>query len=161
MVTSGTYQKEHFFRSRKRLRFLAALLLNEAARRGWKLEAWAVFSNHYHWIGKSPETEASSESLRSLVSGIHRQSALYANHLDGTPGRKVWHNFHESSLTYDKSCFARLNYVIENPVKHGLVQSAVDYDWCSAAWFERHATAAFQKTIRSFKTDRIGIDDEY
>ena len=35
-----------------------------------------------------------------------------------------------------KSYLARLNYVHQNPVKHGLVRVANQYRWCSAAWLE-------------------------
>ena len=49
----------------------------------------------------------------------------------------------------------------ENPVHHGLVASACNYRWCSAAWFEREAGTAFQKTVASFKTNRIKVIDSF
>jgi putative transposase len=54
-----------------------------------------------------------------------------------------------------------LNYVHQNPVKHGLVPVASRYPWCSAAWFERVATPAQIKTIYGFKTDALNVYDEY
>jgi hypothetical protein len=44
--------------------------------------------------------------------------------------------------------------------RHGLVAMASAYPWCSAAWFET-ATRAFLKTVNSFKTDRISIEDDF
>jgi putative transposase len=76
-------------------------------------------------------------------------------------GRQVWFNFRETRLTYEKSYLARLNYTHRNAVKHKLVPVANQYPWCSAAWFERTATAAQVKTIYGFKTDRAQICDEY
>ena len=64
-------------------------------------------------------------------------------------------------LTYQKSYFARLNYVHRNAVKHGLVDKAADYPWCSAAWFAKQASPAFRKTIASFKTDRVKVYDDF
>jgi len=55
----------------------------------------------------------------------------------------------------------RLNYVHQNPVKHGLVTVANKYSWCSAAWFERIASPATVKSIYSFRTDKINIYDDY
>jgi len=81
--------------------------------------------------------------------------------LDGARGRKVWYNFWETKLTYEKSLLARLNYVHQNAVKHGLVPEANQYPWCSAAWFERTATPAQVKTVYSFKTDRIRVIDDF
>ncbi len=81
--------------------------------------------------------------------------------LDQTVGRKVWYNYWDTKLTFERSYLARLNYVHQNPVKHGLVRVASQYPWCSAAWFERTASPATVKTIYSFKTDKVKIDDDY
>ncbi|MEI8038649.1 MAG: hypothetical protein WCJ14_09680 [Verrucomicrobiota bacterium] len=116
-------------------------------------------ANHYHWIGKSPSSGA--ESLGEWLGSVHRRSARFVNELDATPGRKVWHNYWETRLTFEKSYLARLHYVIQNPVKHGLVAVAADYPWCSAAWFSQNASPAFQKTVSAFKIDRLSIEDDF
>jgi putative transposase len=118
------------------------------------MEAWAVFPNHYHFI-------AGAESLRNFLADFHRHAAAWVNRLDGARGRNVWHNFWETKLTYEKSLLARLNYVHQNAVKHGLVSEANQYPWCSAAWFERIATPAQVKTVYGFKTDRIRVIDDF
>jgi putative transposase len=64
-------------------------------------------------------------------------------------------------LTYEESYLARLSYVHNNAVKHGLVKIAKQYPWCSAAWFERTATSAQVKTLARMKTDRIKIEDDF
>lgn len=66
-----------------------------------------------------------------------------------------------NSLTYEKSYLARLNYVHQNPVKHGLVPVANRYPWCSAGWFERTAQPAQVNTIYGFKFDTLKIFDDY
>jgi len=73
----------------------------------------------------------------------------------------VWFNFRETRLTNQRSYLARLNYVHQSAVKHGLVPVACQYPWCSAAWFERTASAAIVKSIDRFKTDRISVADEF
>ena len=100
-------------------------------------------------------------SLRRMLGLLHEKTAKWVNRLDAAPGRKVWHNFRETLLTYQKSYLARLNYVHLNPVKHGLVPVANLYPWCSAAWFERTATPAQVKTIYAFPTDRVNVYDDY
>jgi putative transposase len=159
MVTASTYGRVHHFGSRKRLSFLTETLMETAGIFGWNLEAWAVMANHYHWIGKSPDTGA--ELLGKWIAELHRKAARFVNELDSTPGRKVWHNFLETRLTFEKSYLARLHYVIQNPVKHGLVAVAADYPWCSAAWFSRNASPAFQKTVSSFRIDQLKIEDDF
>jgi len=54
-----------------------------------------------------------------------------------------------------------LNYVHQNPVRHGLVDVANQYPWCSASWFERTANPAQVKIIYGFKTDKLKVLDEY
>ena len=158
LVTAGTLHKEHFFRDADLLDLLEAQLLAKAREYHWQLEAWAVFSNHYHFVGHALEDAA---TLRPFLSHLHADTAREVNRRTGSSGRLVWFNFWETELTYEKSYFARLNYVHQNPVKHGLVAVANQYRWCSAAWFERTATAAQVKTIYSFKTDRIRTVDDY
>lgn len=158
MVTAGTYRKEHHFREESRLCFLHDLLLDLCAEAGWVLEAWAVFSNHYHLIARSPSGNA--ESLRPLLRKLHSLSAREINRLDATPGRQVWHNYRDSQITTEKAHLARLHYVHANAVHHGLVLKPDQYQWCSAGWFEQHETPARVKTIYSFPVDRLVAADE-
>jgi putative transposase len=158
IVTVGTYRKEHHFRGDARLSFLHQTLLDVAPRHGWALEAWAVFSNHYHFVGFQRESAA---SLTVMLSSVHSDTATWINRLDDAPERRVWHNFWETRLTHERSYFARLNYVHQNPVHHGLVRVASQYRWGSAAWFERTATPARVRTVYSFRMDRLRVFDDF
>ena len=160
-VTVSTYLKHPHFRGKVRLRVLHRGLLTVADKYGWQLEAWAVFANHYHLVAHSPATADDAKSLRPMLGYLHEQTAKWINRLDQTPTRKVWHNYRDTRLTYEKSYLARLNYTHQNPVKHGLVPVASQYPWCSAAWFERTATPAQVKTIYSFKADRLQVKDDF
>jgi putative transposase len=160
-VTAGTYLKQASFRGRERLSVLHRGLLTVARDFNWQLEAWAVFSNHYHFVAKSPRAEADATSLSDMLGELHTKTATWVNRLDRTPGRQVWHNFWETKLTYQKSYLARLNYTHQNPVKHRLVSVASQYPWCSAAWFERTASVAMVKSIYRFTTDRLNVRDDF
>ena len=161
IVTAGTYTKEHHFRGRQRLEVLHRGLLTVTDQAGWQLEAWAVFSNHYHFVAHSPADETGAGSLASMLAVLHRKTAIWVNALDKAPGRKVWHNYYETRLTYHRSYLARLHYVHGNPVKHGLVRVACQYPWCSAAWFERTATPAQVKTVFSLPIHQLRVLDDY
>jgi len=157
-VTAGTHRKLHHFRGAARLAVLHRGLLKLCADYGWRLEAWAVFSNHYHFVAESPAT---AESLPRLLGLLHEKTAKWINKLDHTPARKVWHNYRETHLTFERSYLARLNYTHRNAVKHGLVQCAADYPWCSAAWFEKNTSSAMVKAITRFNTDQVRVEDEF
>ena len=160
-VTAGTYQKQHHFRSSQRLEVLCRGLLTAMRDFGWQLEAWAVFSNHYHFVAHSPADKEEAENLSQMLGLLHEKTAKWINKIDKTPKRKVWHNYWDTRLTYEKSYFARLNYTHHNAVKHGLTIEANRYPWCSAAWFERTAKPAAVKTIYGFATGRLRVRDDY
>jgi putative transposase len=158
MVTAGTLHKEHWFRGPERLDLLESALLRLVKAFGWQVEAWAVFSNHYHFVAHAGP---GAENLRVVLKRLHGETSRELNSLDAAPGRRVWHNFWDTKLTFEKSYLARLNYVHQNAVKHGLVPVANQYRWCSAGWFERAATRAQARTIYSFRTDRLSVRDDY
>lgn len=158
MVTAGSLHKEHIFREPERLTLLQDHLLDYAAEFGWELQAWAVFSNHYHFIAASPQDP---ETLRKFLGKLHMKTAQAVNQLDGTPGRKVWHQFWDSRITFENSYWPRLRYVQENAVRHGLVHVANQYPWCSAGWFERTAAPAVRNRLASYKTDQLEIMDDF
>jgi putative transposase len=159
MVTAATFQKAHHFRSRKRLRHLTENLLTLAEKYNWKLQAWAMFSNHYHFIAASPDQGANN--LKDFINHLHSTSARFVNQLDEKAGRKVWHNYYESQITYATSYYARLHYVTANAVHHGLVEAAINYPWCSASWLKESTSKSFQKTIYSHKFDTLKIKDDF
>jgi putative transposase len=160
-VTAGTYCKEHHFRATKRLDVLQRGLLQVAQEFGWTLEAWAVFSNHYHFVAHSPRTAEDAMSLASMLRKLHVKTAEWINKLDSASGRQVWFNYRETRLTHQTSYLARLNYVHQNAVKHRLVAVASQYPWCSARWFERTAAPPVVKSIYRFKIDQMHVFDPY
>jgi putative transposase len=160
-VTASTYGKRHYFSGGNRLRVLHRGLLAMAQKYGWLLEAWAVFSNHYHFVAHSPANASDASNLSDLLSTLHVRTSEWVNKLDRTSGRRVWFNFRETRITYERSYLARLNYVHQNAVKHGLVPVANLYPWCSARWFERTASPAMVKSIQRFKTDRVQVPDDF
>ena len=160
-VTSATYQKQHHFRGRERLAVLHRGLLSVAHDFGWRLEAWGVFSNHYHFVGYSPDEAPGAESLRTMLSLLHEKTAKWINRLDKASGRKVWHNFFETKLTFERSYLARLAYTHCNAVKHGLVPVAEQYPWCSASWFLRTGSSSQIKTLAAFGDVKLQVPDDF
>ncbi|MBW8863975.1 MAG: transposase [Verrucomicrobia bacterium] len=160
-VTASTYLRQNHFTGKTRISVLHRGLLQVAVDFGWRLEAWAVFSNHYHFVGHSTEDMDTAGNLSQMLGLLHEKTAKWINKLDGQTGRKVWHNFRDTRLTYEKSYLARLNYTHQNPVKHGLVPVANQYPWCSARWFERTASSAQVKTLSKFDHHKVKLLDDF
>ena len=81
-VTASTYLREHHFASKARLAVLHRGLLKVASEFGWRLEAWAVFSNHYHFIAHSPGTDDTAKILSRMLGFLHEKTAKWINKLD-------------------------------------------------------------------------------
>jgi putative transposase len=158
MITAGTYEKLPYLNSPQRRDFALERLFACAKQFGWGLHAWALLPNHYHFVGRSP---ADAGTLRQFLGKLHMQTAKQLNVWDNMPGRQVWFQFWDSHITFERSYLARLNYVHHNPVHHGIVPLAENYKWCSASWFMENAPPAFVKTVKTFRTDRVQVRDNF
>ena len=157
IVTCGTFHKEHFFNNDELLTHLTTTLLDFATEYQWTLQAWAVMSNHYHFVAESE----SPSNLPNFIRRLHAVTALKANRFDNTQGRKVWWNYWESEIESHDDWLARVHYVNQNPVKHGVVAHAVNYPYCSASWLEMKASREFIKTLDCFDIGEIDVMDDY
>lgn len=116
IVTASTYQKLRHLNSTERLDFFLESLFDCANEFDWNLRAWAVLPNHYHFIAASSQPG----TLRKFLGKLHMQTSKHLNLWDNTPGRKVWFQFWDSHITFERSYLARLNYVHHNPARHGI-----------------------------------------
>lgn len=158
MVTGATYQKEHFFKGDLRLEYLQDSLLNFANKYDWKLQAWAIFPNHYHFIASNLKNPT---SLQTFIKLLHQTTAIRINQEDHCITRQVWYQFWDTYLSFSPSYFARLKYVNQNAVHHRIVQSPEAYPWCSAGLFNQTAPSSFRKTVERFKIDKLSIVDDF
>jgi len=158
MITGATYLKKHLFKDPENLDFVQNALMQLSEKYLWNLQAWAIFSNHYHFIGESAEDPS---NLPTFIGEFHYQTAKHINDVDKQINRKVWHQYWDTHLSFQKSYLSRLHYVINNPIKHGLVKIATHYPWCSASWFEKNASDGFKKLVSSFKIDKVNVIDDF
>ncbi|PYJ68094.1 MAG: hypothetical protein DME76_13410 [Verrucomicrobia bacterium] len=158
MITAATLHRKPLFDSSAKLDLLRDTTFELAKDYALTLQAWAFFPNHYHLVISFENT---TTAHHDFVRYLHRELAIRLNRIDGTRGRRVMYEFWDTHLTFEKSWLARLNYVHQNAVKHGLVPVANRYAWCSACWFETNARSGFVKSVYSFKTDRINVPDEF
>jgi putative transposase len=118
MVTAATLNKINYFNTPQKLALLHNLLLEETSKYNWELKTWAVFSNHYHFIASN---NVDPTTLPKFIANFHRVSSIKLNALENQRGRRVWYKYWDTILTYKNSYYSRLNYVIQNAVKHKLV----------------------------------------
>ena len=159
-LTARARDQQHLLADDDMKDWFEAKLLELCAEFGWTLEAWCVLSNHYHLIAHSPSGVDGAESLSAMIKKLHSQTTQELNRRENKPGRtRLWQNFRETHLTFQRSYLARLNYVHQNAAHHGLVKVGSDWKWCSARKFKESVTAAWLKTIVGFKYDEIAHED--
>jgi putative transposase len=158
MVTAGTLLKAHLFRGDDKLRLLREAMESATLAYGWELRAWAIFSNHYHFIAKAPIIE---NRLGLMIKRMHSDAAREINRLDGTPTRQVWHQYWDKCLTFERSYLARLKYVTHNAVHHGLTPVADGYPHCSAGYARTPEQVGFWRKVESFRCDQLSEPDEF
>jgi len=126
-LTAGTHEKQQlwFDDDRKRILFDAIEFWCEEYR--CAIEAWVIFGNHYHLLGRLPK----GEDLSTVVRKIHGRSATLLNKLDRRPGRQVWWNYWDRCIRDEGDFMAYLRYLLWNPVRHGCVSQPGDYSWSS------------------------------
>ena len=157
IVTGSTLHKTPLLDSSAKLANFCETLLERAHILGWSMQAWFVMSNHYHFIAQSPENAL---SLKALIQGVHSINAKFVNRFDGTAGRKVWYNYWDTCIKNETSFYARMNYVMMNPVKHGLVQKPEDYPFSSYKYFLDNSDPELQKMVL-LCTDDAQVLDNY
>lgn len=125
VLARGNERKEIFCDDEDRVFFLD--LMNEAASR-WALSvhAYALMTNHYHIL---LETKAGKLSLPMRhINGVYTQFFNRKHH-------RVGHLFQGrfKALLVDKENYllSLSRYIHQNPVKAGMVNSALDYFWSS------------------------------
>jgi len=109
---------------RDRERFLS-LLGRIVARRGWKLHAYCLMPNHYHLVLETPGDL--SLGLRDLNGGY----AQWFNRRHGQSGHLFQGRFHAVLVTGTWQALTLARYVVSNPVRAGLVESAGAWPWSS------------------------------
>jgi putative transposase len=154
MVTGAILHNQHLLIENNRKELVLQTLLERATQLGWDLQAWAILNNHYHFIAQAPE---SAITLRKLIQQLHSIAAIQINKWDQTPGKQVWFNYWDSCLTYEKSYLARLHYVHLNPVKHGLVDNAMNYPFCSYKWFVERGDETLKQQVFAQPIDRVKV----
>lgn len=157
IVTGATSHKAPLFRYSEDLDFLHDLLLSEAEERQWQLHAWAVFANHYHFVGTSPD----GKDPVALVKRFHSLAGIELNKRRRMPGRKVLASHWQTELTDPKDIPAHLNFVHQNPVRHRIVRVARDYRCCSAAWFEDGAERSWLDTVSRASMSQVNVLDQF
>lgn len=91
---------------------------------------WVLMPDHLHILIQL----GSDRSLSSLVQRVKSVTALAANRTMSRRGRVWMPGFHDRALRAEEEVEAVARYVICNPIRAGLVESADEYPYWNCVW---------------------------
>jgi putative transposase len=121
-VTGAIYRKRPLLLEAKLKTHLLELIQNYFKKYDWELHHWVILDNHYHLLGKSNR----GNHLSLIFRAIHSQMAIVIRAATAceTP---IWWNYWDYCPRHEADYYIRLNYLLANPVKHGVVAILTDY----------------------------------
>jgi putative transposase len=125
ITARGNEQHDIYRDDIDRERFL--LMLSQTVLRfGWRLISWVLMSNHYHLVLQTPQP--------NLSRGMHWLNGRYAqsfNRRHHRRGHLFQDRFHGVLVEKESYLLTVARYVVLNPVRAGMVENPVDWQWSS------------------------------
>jgi len=115
---------------------------------GFRLHAFALMSNHIHLL-----IEPAGEPLELIFKRIGTRYAVWYNRKYQRAGHLFQDRFRSESVTTDQYYRTVLRYIMQNPLKAGMVNCPGDYRWSSYNAYEKGQGAV---TDTQFATELFG-----
>ncbi len=120
-ITCCTWKRQLLFNSRTvpLVRDLSQSTLKE---RNFEVLAWVFMPDHVHWLLQGNREDA---DLKAAMTLVRQRTAIAFKRAFGTA---LWQrDYYERVLRKDEDAIAVSNYILNNPVRAGLVAEAADY----------------------------------
>jgi putative transposase len=125
-ITAAIYNKRPLLADEQIKVELLRLIQKSFLEKGWKLEHWVILNNHYHLLAHSNK----GEDLTKIIKTIHAQSGFFISKKTNCE-KPVWWNYWDYCPRDEKEYLIRLNYLLNNPIKHDYVTNLNDYPFSS------------------------------
>jgi len=158
-ITVSTLGKHPYLKS-KEAKWAALDYLSKSLKAfNWELEDWVILDNHIHMMIHAPEK---AETLSNVMNNFHRFTAIWlSKHGIQKIGQKYFHNYWDTCITFEKSYFARLNYIWMNPVKHGYVDSPEKWKFGSYYYRFKEEAEEIKQLMKKYPFDKLKIRDDF
>ncbi len=159
-ITGATYLKKDFLASEN-----GKIKLLDSIKKGgekylWILEDWVILDNHYHLMLNAPDK---ANTLSKMFNEVHKFTAIWLkkNFLELREEKRIFYNYWDSCITYEKSYFTRLNYIYFNPVKHGYTEEASNYMWGSYTFRLKGEFDYLDMIREQYPWDKVVVKDDF
>ncbi len=95
-----------------------------------KTVAFVLMPDHLHWL-----MVLHAPALAPVMRRFKSVGARAINAMRGTPGNTLWQpGFHDHAVRAEEDLRASARYLVNNPVRAGLVDSVMNYPHWDAVW---------------------------
>ena len=145
-ITSAIYQKRPLLKPEPIKRHLLATIETCLREKNWRLDHWVILDDHYHLMA----TSANGEDMPKIFRKIHGVSARLIQ-AQGRCELPIWWNYWDYCPRDEKDYLTRLNYLLNNPVKHVYVTNLADYPYSRFhAIFEKLGRDALAQQFKDY-----------
>lgn len=100
----------------------------------YALDAYCIMPNHVHLVcTPAPKPDESYHALSAILHSLKRYTARRANEVLGRSGQFWQHENYDRAVRDEDELHRILTYVMNNPVKAGLVTAWEDWNWTYVA----------------------------
>jgi len=143
-ITGAIYKKRPLLRDSAMKERLHEILHNTFHNYGWNLDHWVILDNHYHLLARSKR----GSDLPKMIQRIHAASGKYIREATNCE-KPVWYNYWDYCPRNEHEYYTRLNYLLNNPIRHGYVENLHDYPFSSfhalfKEWGREHLAEQFR-----------------
>jgi putative transposase len=132
-ITTRGVDDQPIFRSDLDRHDLLAVLRKATELVEWQVVCWCLMTTHYHLLVVVPE------DARLVSAAMHRINSTYARRFNAWHGRRghlFGARFTDTLVDTDDYLRNAIAYVLENPVRAGLVRRVEDWPWSGLGMLE-------------------------
>jgi putative transposase len=131
ILTGTCFEHQPILSSAERMRWFEERLLSCIKELGTCCSAWVVLPNHYHLLLKIEDMG----SVCRAIGQLHGKTSFELNGKDGARGRRVWYRSQDRCMRSEAHYYTTINYIHNNPVKHGYVGKWTGWPYSSVHWY--------------------------
>jgi putative transposase len=133
IVTGTCFEHRGLLSNVERLQWFEEQLLATVEESATACAAWVVLPSHYHVLVLVDDMSDFSRA----VGRLHGRTSWEFNREDNSRGRRVWYRCEDRCMRSEGHYFTTLNYIHNNPLKHGYVTKWTDWPFSSVHWYLR------------------------
>jgi putative transposase len=131
IVTGTCFEHRPVLSSPQRMQWFEEQLLSQLKDVAIPCAAWVVLPSHYHVLVRIGDMRSFARGLGQL----HGRTSFAFNQEDSSRGRKVWYRSEDRCMRSEAHYYTTLNYIHNNPVKHGCASKWTEWPYSSVHWY--------------------------